>query len=66
MGITPTILTGDNPRTAAAIVASLGSEFRAEMLPEDKLAAIRDMDAQGGMMMVGTASMTRPHSCRLP
>ncbi len=53
MGITPTILTGDNPRTAAAIATSLGTEFRAEMLPEDKLAAIRDMAATGGVMMVG-------------
>ena len=53
MGITPTILTGDNPRTAAAIAANLGTEFRAEMLPEDKLATIRHMGAQGGVMMVG-------------
>ncbi|OJY28864.1 MAG: ATPase [Rhodobacterales bacterium 65-51] len=53
MGITPTILTGDNPRTAAAIAEGLGTEFRAEMLPEDKLAAIRDMAATSGVMMVG-------------
>jgi Cd2+/Zn2+-exporting ATPase len=53
LGITPTILTGDNPRTAAAVASSLGTEFRAEMLPEDKLAAIRDLGAQGGVMMVG-------------
>ena len=53
MGITPTILTGDNPRTAAAIAESLGTEFRAEMLPEDKLNTIRDMAAAGGVMMVG-------------
>jgi Cd2+/Zn2+-exporting ATPase len=53
MGITPTILTGDNPRTAAAIAASLGTEFRAEMLPEDKLRVIREMAAHGGVMMVG-------------
>ena len=53
LGITPTILTGDNPRTAAAIAASLGTQFRAEMLPEDKLAVIREMGGQGGVMMVG-------------
>ena len=53
MGITPTILTGDNPRTAAAIAESLSTEFRAEMLPEDKLAAIREMASKGGVMMVG-------------
>jgi Zn2+/Cd2+-exporting ATPase len=53
MGITPTILTGDNPRTAAAIAASLGTEFKAEMLPEDKLSAIRDMSTASGVIMVG-------------
>ncbi|WP_413874222.1 heavy metal translocating P-type ATPase [Albidovulum sp.] len=53
LGLTPTILTGDNPRTAAAIAGRLGTEFRAGMMPEDKLAAIRDMGATGGVMMVG-------------
>jgi Cd2+/Zn2+-exporting ATPase len=53
MGITPTILTGDNPRTAAAIAASVGAEYMAEMLPEDKLTTIRTMAEQGGVMMVG-------------
>lgn len=52
LGVTPIMLTGDNPRTAAAISASLGTEYQAEMLPEDKLAAIRGMQAQG-IMMVG-------------
>ncbi len=53
LGITPLILTGDNPRTAAAIAGQLGMEFRAEMLPEDKLEVIRDLGAQGGVMMIG-------------
>ncbi len=53
LGVVPTILTGDNPRTAAAIAATLGTEFRAEMLPEDKLAAVRGLAARGGVMMVG-------------
>lgn len=53
MGIVPTIMTGDNPRTAAAIAGSLGTEYRAEMLPEDKLTMIRAMASQGGVMMVG-------------
>ncbi|RYI10264.1 MAG: HAD family hydrolase, partial [Acetobacteraceae bacterium] len=38
---------------AAAIAESLGTEFRAEMLPEDKLSAIREMAGAGGVMMVG-------------
>jgi Zn2+/Cd2+-exporting ATPase len=34
LGITPVVLTGDNPRTAAAIATAMGLEFRAEMMPE--------------------------------
>ncbi|GAB1362312.1 hypothetical protein MASR1M32_15480 [Rhodobacter sp.] len=53
MGVGATILTGDNPRTAAAIAGGLGMEFRAEMMPEDKLGVIREMSAKGGVMMIG-------------
>jgi len=53
MGITPMVLTGDNSRTAAAIAGGLGIEFQAEMMPEDKLAAIRQMGMQGHVMMIG-------------
>ena len=53
MGITPVVLTGDNPRTAAAIAGGMGLEYRAEMMPEDKLEEIRKMSEAGGVMMVG-------------
>lgn len=53
IGITPIILTGDNPRTAAAIAQNLGMEYQADMMPEDKLKAIRDMSEHGGVMMIG-------------
>lgn len=53
MGITPVVLTGDNPRTAAAIAGGMGLEFRAEMMPEDKLEEIRKMSEAGGVMMIG-------------
>ena len=55
MGITSTMLTGDNRRTAAAIAGQLGIDFRAELLPEDKVNAIRDLQAQGkgAVAMVG-------------
>lgn len=53
MGIAPLILTGDNPRTAEAIAAQLGIDFRAEMMPEDKLNVIRDMGREAGVMMIG-------------
>jgi Zn2+/Cd2+-exporting ATPase len=53
LGIGAVMLTGDNARTAAAISASLGMDHRAELMPEDKVSAIREMAAQGRVMMVG-------------
>ena len=53
MGATSVILTGDNPRTASAIAGSLGLKFEADMLPEDKLAYIREIGSKGGVMMIG-------------
>ena len=53
MGVTSVILTGDNPRTASAIAGSLGLKFEADMMPEDKLAYIREIGSKGGAMMIG-------------
>ena len=49
MGIADIImLTGDNACTASAIAAQLGiTEYRAELLPEDKLTVIRELQSQG-------------------
>ena len=48
------LLTGDNERVAAAIAGELGVEYRAELLPEDKIAAVKDLQEQGAVvMMVG-------------
>jgi len=49
------MLTGDSRGTAAAIAAELGiDEFRAELLPEDKVAAIDELRrAHGSVAMVG-------------
>ena len=55
-GIRHTILlTGDNSVTAAAVAAEVGvDEYRAELLPEDKLAAIHELRRQyGKVAMVG-------------
>ncbi len=52
LGVRPVMLTGDNPRTAEAIAGALGMEFRAGMLPEDKLTAICWL-AREGVLMVG-------------
>jgi len=57
LGVERTVmLTGDNERTAAAIAEQVGvDEFRAELLPEDKVAAVEDLDEayDGGAAMVG-------------
>ncbi|WP_188716647.1 heavy metal translocating P-type ATPase [Paracoccus acridae] len=53
LGVTATMLTGDNPRTATAIAGQLGLDFRAGMMPEDKLAAIRYLNCLGSVMMIG-------------
>jgi Cd2+/Zn2+-exporting ATPase/Cu+-exporting ATPase len=48
------LLTGDNERVAAAVARELGLEYRAELLPEDKIAAVKALQAEGAVvMMVG-------------
>ncbi|MEF8937823.1 MAG: cation-translocating P-type ATPase, partial [Halovenus sp.] len=49
------MLTGDNERTAHAIAREVGvDDFRAELLPEEKVTAIRDLEAEhGSVAMVG-------------
>lgn len=42
------MLTGDNPRTARVVADELGiDEVRAQLLPEDKVAAVEDLKARG-------------------
>ncbi|WP_333817895.1 heavy metal translocating P-type ATPase [Tabrizicola sp.] len=53
LGLKAVMLTGDNARTAAAIAGGLGLDHKAEMMPKDKVTAIRAMAADGGVMMVG-------------
>jgi Cd2+/Zn2+-exporting ATPase/Cu+-exporting ATPase len=48
------LLTGDNERTAAALGTRLGVPYRANLLPEDKIAIVRGYQAQGHtVVMVG-------------
>lgn len=48
------LLTGDNEQTAAALAGSLGVSYRARLLPEDKIAVVKEYQAQGKtVVMVG-------------
>ena len=49
LGVMPIMLTGDNTATARAIAAQAGiTEARGNLLPEDKLSAIRELQARYG------------------
>ncbi len=49
MGITPVMLSGDNQATAQAIAREAGiTDVRGNLLPEDKLAAIKALQAKYG------------------
>jgi K+-transporting ATPase ATPase B chain len=62
MGIRTIMITGDNPQTAAAIAAEAGvDDFLAEAKPEDKLARIREEQANGHLVgMIGDGTNDAP------
>ncbi len=53
LGVQGVILTGDNPRAAAAIAGELGLEFKAGLLPADKVSAVTELNAFAPLAMVG-------------
>ena len=53
LGISSIMLTGDNARTARAIADGLGIEHRSELMPEDKVTAIRDLTTSARVTMIG-------------
>ncbi|WIB63441.1 potassium-transporting ATPase subunit KdpB [Curtobacterium sp. MCBD17_040] len=58
MGIRTVMITGDNPRTAAAIAAEAGvDDFLAEATPEDKLRLIKQ-EQEGGNLVAMTGDGT--------
>ncbi|MDX3383478.1 heavy metal translocating P-type ATPase [Streptomyces niveiscabiei] len=55
LGLTPVLLTGDNRVVAASVAAEVGiDEVVAEVLPEDKVAAVQRLQGEGRVVaMVG-------------
>ncbi|PVC80425.1 heavy metal translocating P-type ATPase [Streptomyces sp. CS090A] len=54
-GNTPTLITGDNPRAAARLAAEVGitgDEVNAGLLPQDKVEAVRRLEAAGRKVLV--------------
>jgi Cd2+/Zn2+-exporting ATPase len=54
LGLRTAILTGDNRRTAERVAAAAGvTDVRAELLPEDKVAAVIDLQRSALVAMIG-------------
>jgi Cu+-exporting ATPase len=55
LGLRPVLLTGDNERAARAVAAAVGiDDVVAEVLPQDKVAVVRRLQAEGAVVaMVG-------------
>jgi cation-transporting P-type ATPase J len=52
-GATPALLTGDNPRAATALASRVGiDDVRAGLLPQHKVAAVRDLQAAGHRVLL--------------
>ncbi len=52
-GTAPVLLTGDNPRAAGRLAAEIGiTDVRAGLLPQDKVAAVREQEAAGRRVLV--------------
>ncbi|WP_030901117.1 heavy metal translocating P-type ATPase [Streptomyces sp. NRRL F-5126] len=52
-GRAPVLLTGDNPRAAARLAEEVGiTDVRAGLLPQDKVSAVRELEAAGRKVLV--------------
>jgi Cd2+/Zn2+-exporting ATPase/Cu+-exporting ATPase len=46
------LLTGDNERTASSLAEKLGITYRANLLPEDKIAVVKEFQAKGHVVVM--------------
>lgn len=53
LGIHSIMLTGDNPRSAKAISEKIGIDYKAQLLPQDKVTYVEQLSANGNVAMVG-------------
>ncbi|WP_299188753.1 heavy metal translocating P-type ATPase [uncultured Psychrobacter sp.] len=53
MNVSSVMLTGDNSRTAKALASQLDIEWKAELLPEDKLRLLSEMKDNNQIAMIG-------------
>ncbi|KAB0481519.1 zinc/cadmium/mercury/lead-transporting ATPase [Vibrio sp. IB15] len=53
LGIQSIMLTGDNPRSAAAISDKVGMQYKASLLPSDKVSYVQELSQQSHVAMVG-------------
>jgi heavy metal translocating P-type ATPase len=52
-GTAPVLLTGDNPRAATTLATEVGiTDVRAGLLPQDKVAAVRDLESTGLRVLI--------------
>lgn len=60
LGVHGVVLTGDNSRAAAAIASKLALDYRAGLLPEDKLRVVTELSRQRPTTMIGDSINDAP------
>tara|TARA_Y100001956_G_scaffold72978_1_gene78815 strand:+ start:1205 stop:3283 length:2079 start_codon:yes stop_codon:yes gene_type:complete len=53
LGINSIMLTGDNPRSALAISSMIGIDYKASLLPQDKVNYVEQLSSGANVAMVG-------------
>ncbi|NRF14280.1 zinc/cadmium/mercury/lead-transporting ATPase [Vibrio coralliilyticus] len=53
LGINSIMLTGDNPRSAQAISSMIDIDFKASLLPQDKVTYVEELSSNTNVAMVG-------------